>query len=239
MDPVLGSDEDFCRADPELIQSSAEPIPGAVTITGSILVQEKRTSSTPISSSFQVPPAAAALVPLTLCKKPKDYSNLQVPRVWKTANPDPNLGTLSSLFHGKSWNSPEKILISGVFQSPVNASSAFVFLIIPASTGSSGDFSTCSDTLPPSPWMRGCSWRDGSCGADSSEHLILQERRAKSFSLDKKQKGNLRSWSCSEGEMRQHLWAQRAGNTKIPFKPRSPKPWKQVGPLDKRLCCFQ
>lgn len=53
---------------------------------GFILVQEKRTSSMLISSSVQVPPAAGALVPLTLCKKPKDYSKLQVPRVWKTAN---------------------------------------------------------------------------------------------------------------------------------------------------------
>lgn len=69
-----------------------------------------------------MPPAAAALVPLTLCKKPEDFSKLQVPRVWKTANPHPNLGTLSSSFHG---NSPEKILISGVFQSYVNAFSAF------------------------------------------------------------------------------------------------------------------
>lgn len=86
--------------------------------------------------------------------------------------------------------------------------------------------------------MRGCSWRDGWCGADSSEHLILQGRRAK-FPWIKTRKGNLRSWSRSEWEMRQHLRAQRAENTRknpVHVQTMIPQtPWKQVGPLEKLL----
>lgn len=165
----------------------------------------------------QVPPAAAALVPLTLCKKPEGYSKLQVPRVWKTANPHPNLGALSSSFHG---NSPEKILISGVFQRSMNAFSAiFVFNNSSIDWKLRGIFPhVLTHCLHP----LGC--RDGSCGADSSEHLILQERRAKAFPWMKIGKGNSRSWRCCQGEMQQHPWAQRAGNTKtcLNHEPKTP-----------------
>lgn len=46
---------------------------------------------------------------------------------------------------------------------------------------------------------------------------LCRKEELKAFPWIRKQTGNLMSWSCSEGEMRQHqqhLWAQRAGNTK-------------------------
>lgn len=99
---------------------------------GLILVQEERTSSMLLSSSFQVPPAAGILVSLTLCKR-----FFQAPSPQSLENCKSRAKPWYSELTFPRENSPEKILISGVFQSSVNA---FVFLIIPASTGSSGGF---------------------------------------------------------------------------------------------------
>lgn len=115
-----------------------------------------------------------------------------------------------------------------------------------------GDFSTCTNTLPTSPWTQVCYCRDGSCVADSTKHLILQERRAESLLLEKKKgKRNLATLSWSEGEQgsitstRIHRWPR----IQIPTYNATPEVlethhclqafWRQVGFLDKWFCCFQ
>lgn len=97
-----------------------------------------------------------------------------------------NLVLWDHLFMWEVGNSPEKILsvvLSIVLWTKLSL--LFVFNNSSVNWNLWGIFPHILTRSLHPPWMRVCYCRDGSCAADSTEHLIPQERRAKSLLLEK------------------------------------------------------
>lgn len=163
---------------------------------GSLLLEEQLWSAVMVSS-----PSAAVeglVTPSTLVsvpQKPKDNFKstssccLESQNTGKLETQAQHLVPRAHLLMWEVENSPEKIL-SVVFSraSWTKLSLLFVFNNSSENWKLWGNFSTSTSTLPTSPWMQVCYCRDGSCGADSAKHLVLQERRARSLLLEEREK---------------------------------------------------